>query len=97
VPFFCEGAKATFIRLAQVTARILLVASETDETLIDVNDADDGFARRLPAAAGRLCERWAKERRVLPLTVNARTRSGGLRWHSARRARGGIEPRAGCA
>jgi hypothetical protein len=45
----CEHAqerltKAAFIRLAEATARILPVASGADETLIDVNGAEDGFA-----------------------------------------------------
>jgi hypothetical protein len=33
-----------FIRLAQATARILLVASATDKPLIDVRQEKDGFA-----------------------------------------------------
>jgi hypothetical protein len=45
----CEDAKdrltkEVFIRLAQATARILLVASASEKTLVDVNDADDGVA-----------------------------------------------------
>jgi hypothetical protein len=45
----CEDAKdrltkEVFIRLAQATARILLVVSASEKTLVDVNDADDGVA-----------------------------------------------------
>ena len=36
--------KEVFVRLAQATARILLVASASEKTLVDVNDADDRTA-----------------------------------------------------